>query len=175
MEAITLADDDPFYDLTDKETVFVVEYLKHGQRRKAAEAAEYGNPHVDAWRVIRRPRVQAALARFREAYSGEIASVNEALGILSEIARDGRNKASDRTAATAQLLKAQGAVGPEVDARTQTVNVSIAGDAPLEVLDAVDLLRRIGDSESSPFAAEARQVLAQILPGAEKALTPSRE
>ncbi len=174
MDIETLQDVDPLADLRSQQRAWVIGYLEHGDRVRAAREAHYANPAVAAWRNMRNPRIVGAIRKFREAIPDDIADTGEILTYLSSVMRGGA-PVKDRSAAAVHLLKAQGVLGADVDARHQTVNVSIGKDAPIEILDAVDLLRRVSLSESSPFAAEAREVLTKILPGVEKVLTPPRE
>jgi len=57
--------------LTDKESAFVLAYLKPGEptfghKTKAAEAAGYASPRDSGWKVANRPRVREAIAAFAE-------------------------------------------------------------------------------------------------------------
>lgn len=171
MEAITLSDipedelPTPLLALLPRERAYVLGILEHGDRTKAAAEAGYANPRVEGWRLARRPRVTQALGELREAIADHaIAKPREVLAHLTEIVRGTHQgaKSNDVVSASNILLKAQGAIGPEamIDARKQTV-IQIGADAPIELLDALDILRRIADGETVD-PSEAGDVLAGL-------------
>ena len=154
-------------------------YLSNGyQAARAAESVGYAHPSADGSRILRRADVRRALADLRTLDSDRmIATVAEIRENLTRIALDPEGRASDRTAASAHLLKSLGALGgPEiaVDARSQTVVYRIGEGSSAALLDALDILRRVGAGESVE-PSEAQEVLDTYLASGEnKSLTSGR-
>jgi hypothetical protein len=166
MAATPTIESDPLDGLTEKQTAFVLAYCEHGQATRAARDAGYGAPQVAAWRCMNHPRVRGAIAAIRAAvFDEQIASVREVSAALTAIVRDDKAKATDQIAASNTLLKVQGALGPDayVDNRTQTVAVHIGADTPLDLLDTLDLLRRLAAGEAVE-PSEAAECLAELMP-----------
>jgi len=162
--------------LHERHREFVQVYLSNGYNAtKAADAVGYSAPAVAGCRMMRRADIKRAIADLRiPDLERVIATVAEVRENLTTIALDPTVKPSDRTAASALLLKTFGALGPDVllDARTQTVVYQIGEGASVDLLDALDVLRRMGEGEAVD-PAEAQAALQNYLAsGANKALTP---
>lgn len=172
IEATDVEPEDPMMGLTERQRGYVDAYMRHGSSLRAAREAGYseGSLVSAAHRCRHNPNVRRALARMRSAVTDEqIADVREIQTHLSEIVRSDTARDADRNTAAATLLKVQGALGPDayVDNRTQTVQVHIGADAPLDLLDALDVLARLADGQHVD-ATEAADVLARLTSKAAK-------
>lgn len=155
---------DPLHGLVEGHRAFVLAYAEHGDGPRAAEQAGY--ERRESWRLLRARGVVAALEQMRGAIAeAQIANVRECQAALTEIVRDRTTKAADRIAAANTILKVAGALGPEawVDARTQTVQVVIGADAPLDMLDMLDVLSRLAAGVTVD-PSEAAALLARVSP-----------
>lgn len=157
---------DPLQRLNERQRVFVQEYAEHGDARRAAEEAGY--ERREAWRLLRARVVIDALEQLRDSIAeAQIANVRECQAALTEIVRDRSTKTADRIAAANTILKVAGALGPEawIDARSQTVQVVIGADAPLDMLDVLDVLTRLAAGERVD-PSEAAALIARVAPKA---------
>ena len=147
----------------EQEARFVMEYVATGRKVEAMRQAGYSeNYSQHAGILLARPRVQAAVRAVRAAVHRDVADLAEIQSHLSDIVRNDTVSSRDRTGAAAALLKSMGAGGPDVDARTQTVNVNVGG-ASFEQLDLVDFLHRLSEAGLPTWSEEAQSLLAPIL------------
>lgn len=118
---------------------FVDNYVTSGNATRAAEAAGYAHPNVQAFRLLENISVKAAIEAIRsdmaddtEQRRGTWIKALEQLGMAAE-------KDSDRLRAIEQLFKAEGWVAPEKQEIVQ-FSGSFLADLDLEEVEAEDLL-----------------------------------
>lgn len=146
---------------------FVRTYVLTGDKKQAAKEAGYRNPAIAGNRLLKDPKVRAALERiWGQVEDVEVASAQETLSHLTAILRNQNAPMKERRQAAALILRAKGVGGPEVDARSQTVNLMLGADVPLEHLDLLDFLSRLMAANVPKWSEEAGMLLAQMAPGA---------
>ena len=85
--------------LTQKQQAFISAFVgpAEGIAYKAAQLAGYANSEVESSRLIRNPRIQAELKRLRSKETAvNTLTRNKTLELLTEIATDPKQSASDR-------------------------------------------------------------------------------
>ena len=118
---------------------FVDNYVTSGNATRAAEAAGYAHPNVQAFRLLENISVKAAIEAIRSDMADDTEQRRvtwikalEQLGMAAE-------KDSDRLRAIEQLFKAEGWVAPEKQEIVQ-FSGSFLADLDLEEVEAEDLL-----------------------------------
>ena len=118
---------------------FVDYYVTSGNATRAAEAAGYRHPNVQAFRLLENISVKASIEAIRDDMADDTEQRRatwikalEQLGTLAE-------KDSDRLRAIEQLFKAEGWVAPEKQEIVQFSGAFLA-DLDLEEPDSEDLL-----------------------------------
>jgi phage terminase small subunit len=97
-----------------KQKIFVINYVSNPgiTQTQCAQRAGYANAQLDGYRVIRHPKVQAAIKELCET-NPHVAGTTEVLEKLTETIRSTSVRPSDQMKAADMLLKVHGAYAPE--------------------------------------------------------------
>jgi len=107
--------------LTDRERLFVQEYVKSWDKTKAAQVAGYAKPNESCYRLLRRERVKEAIRLAEKDVS--VLFVRErktAVDTLVDICQNSKNDVA-RVASAKEIL-AQSGMSPELTIRLQHEN-----------------------------------------------------
>lgn len=143
---------DHLQGLTDKQADFVRHLARYGDKMAAAAAAQYSQPETEAWRVVRLPQVQTALAaEMKRVLLAEGAPL--AFSRLYAILRDSKTAPKDTIAAARIIIDRAGFVPPSQSAGDH------GGEKPLEAYSAEELRAKL-DQVEAQLANRAKEVSA---------------
>lgn len=124
--------------LTVQQEQFCQHFLKFGNATKAAEAAGYVSPDIQAIRLLSKPHIKQFLTRAVQARAMGFAP--ELMEELAVMALDRENvQPKDRIAAAVAVLDRanipNGKSGPTINVDARTQNVNVTGEAVAKLID----------------------------------------